>query len=218
MTLFNLINNTESLVHDEAEWIRHTPDLAVLAHDGEKGWFNGFLEDCLFTISKRLTLVRRSRSSSVLSRGGPFDFILKWSTPLLLHSIALTWPCTKAIFRNPEQARQTGQEEFHLLTQKRLDVFLRVVLTVLASILLLVPVFILFELQPSYPEEVRQKSNYQILVIFLFTLAFAASLSIFTRAKRQEVFQATAAYSAVLVIFLGNTSNVVVATNGLLDS
>ena len=123
----------------------------------------------------------------------------------------------QAIFRSSEQAIQTGDEELQILDPKRLDILLRVILTILAAALLLVPVCILFELQQSHHSEVRLKSNYQILTIFLFTLVFAASCSIFTRARRQEVFQATAAYSAVLVIFLGNTSSVVVATHGLFN-
>lgn len=82
------------------------------------------------------------------------------------------------------------------------------ILTILASALLLVPVFVLFKLQPINQAELETKSNYQILTIFLFTLFFAASCSIFTNARRQEVLTATAAYSAVLVVFLGNTSNI----------
>jgi len=74
-----------------------------------------------------------------------------------------------------------------------------------------VPVYVLFRLQPTSQAEFERKSNYQILTVFLFILAFAASCSIFTQAKRQEVFAATAAYSAVLVVFLGNASNVLLS-------
>ncbi|MDI1490157.1 MAG: hypothetical protein OHK93_001357 [Ramalina farinacea] len=178
LTLFNLIRNTESLVADEAEFIRYSPDLAALVPDDEHGLFNNFLEDAFNFVSQKLT---------------------------------------KAFFRSKEQAQQTGDEELLLVDYKRMDILLRIILTVLASSLLLIPVSILFELQPSKPSEVRRNSNYQILTIFLFTLVFAASITIFTRARRQEVFQATAAYCAVLVIFLGNTSNVVAASNGLLN-
>lgn len=66
----------------------------------------------------------------------------------------------------------------------------------LATALLLFPVFILYELESS--------AVHQILVIFAFTLAFAACCSLFTKAKKQDVFAATAAYCAVLVVFLGN--------------
>ena len=108
---------------------------------------------------------------------------------------------------------KTGDEALHLVSLDRLDNVLRAIVTILAAFLLLVPVFVLFKLQPTNKSEVERKSNYQILTIFIFTLLFSASCSIFTQAKKQEVFTATAAYSAVLVVFLGNTSNVLVATN-----
>ena len=95
----------------------------------------------------------------------------------------------------------------------RLDNVLRAVITVLAAILLVVPVIVLFRLQPINKSEIERKSHYQILTIFIFTLLFSASCSIFTQATKQEVFTATAAYSAVLVVFLGNTSNIYLATN-----
>ena len=52
-TLFNLIHSTESLVADEADFIRHSPDLASLVPGVEYGWFNSFLEDLLNLISRR---------------------------------------------------------------------------------------------------------------------------------------------------------------------
>ena len=89
---------------------------------------------------------------------------------------------------------------------------MRLVITVLAAILLLVPVFILFELQPKHRSEYKRKSTFQIVVVFVFTMLFSASCSIFTKARKQEVFAATAAYCAVLVVFLGNTSNALAAS------
>ena len=100
-----------------------------------------------------------------------------------------------------------------MVSLDRLDNVLRAVITLLAAILLLVPVFVLFKLQPVDKSEIERRSNYQILTIFIFTLLFSASCSIFTQAKKQEVFTATAAYSAVLVVFLGNTSNMYLTTD-----
>ncbi|KAL8850585.1 MAG: hypothetical protein Q9221_004455 [Calogaya cf. arnoldii] len=114
---------------------------------------------------------------------------------------------TQAIFRTKEQKIISGQEKVFLTSPYRLDIFLRVVLTVLAAILLLVPVVILFELQPTDASQIRRKGGFQILTIFLFTLLFSASCSVCTKARRQEVFTATAAYCAVLVVFLGSTLN-----------
>ena len=67
-TLFNLISNTESLAAEESEWIRHSPDLVSLVRDAEHGWFGGFLEDTLNTVSRTLT---RISSILTLSRGRP---------------------------------------------------------------------------------------------------------------------------------------------------
>lgn len=168
----NLISNTQSLVSDESDWIRHGPDLAAVGRSSEYGWLNTFLEDMLNKISMGLTM---------------------------------------KIFRSHEQRLKTGNEDLQLLSTERLDIFLQMVLTIIATVLLLAPVFALFRLQPTTQAEFRSQSNYQILTVFVFTLVFSASCSIFTKAKRQEVFTATAAYCAVLVVFLGNTSNVIMS-------
>ena len=99
------------------------------------------------------------------------------------------------------------------MSPRRLDIFLRALLTTIAAVLLLAPVIILVQLQPKEPSQVTRRNWLQIMTIFLFTLTFSASCSIFTQSRRQEVFTATAAYCAVLVVFLGNTSNVVILSN-----
>lgn len=56
-SVFNLINNTGSLVTMESDWIRNGPDLIAVAQDQEHGWLNGFLEDTLNKISRKATMV-----------------------------------------------------------------------------------------------------------------------------------------------------------------
>lgn len=114
------------------------------------------------------------------------------------------------IFRDGYRKERTGNVKVTLLSQKRLEIFLRAIFVLLTTILFLVPVFILLRLQPSYQDEVRHKENLQLVTILAFTLTFSASCSIFTKAKRQEVFMATGAYCAVLVVFLGNTQNAII--------
>ncbi|KAL8769160.1 MAG: hypothetical protein Q9209_004794 [Squamulea sp. 1 TL-2023] len=114
---------------------------------------------------------------------------------------------TQTIFRTKEQKIVTGQENVSLISPYRLDIFLRVVLTILAPVLLLVPVVILFELQPADATQVHRKGGFQILTIFFFTVLFSGACSVVTKARRQEVFSASAAYCAVLVVFLGSTLN-----------
>ena len=55
----NLILNTQSLVSDESDWIRHGPDLAALGRGAEHGWLNTFLEDALNKISRRATMASK---------------------------------------------------------------------------------------------------------------------------------------------------------------
>jgi hypothetical protein len=54
------------------------------------------------------------------------------------------------------------------------------------------------------------KSNRAILaaigVLMVFTLLFAAAMSLLTKARRHELFAATAAYCAVLVVFIGSSN------------
>lgn len=52
-----LIHNTESLVYDEADWIREGTDLAALGCAADRGWLNTFLENTLNTISRTATRV-----------------------------------------------------------------------------------------------------------------------------------------------------------------
>ena len=56
-SVFNMINNTGSLVTMERDWIRNGPDLIAVAQDQEHGWVNGFLEDTLNKISRKATMV-----------------------------------------------------------------------------------------------------------------------------------------------------------------
>ena len=41
-------------------------------------------------------------------------------------------------------------------------------------------------------------------VLIVFTLLFSAAMSLLTKAKRHELFAASAAYCAVLVVFITN--------------
>ncbi len=128
--------------------------------------------------------------------------------------IEYTSNSSQKIFRSQPQHEQSGHNSaIRLLSPRRLDIFLRTILTIIAAVLLLAPVIILVQLQPNEPSQVARKNWLQTMTIFLFTLVFSGSCSMFTRATRQEVFTATAAYCAVLVVFLANTSNVIVISN-----
>ncbi|OCL11263.1 hypothetical protein AOQ84DRAFT_386949 [Glonium stellatum] len=96
-------------------------------------------------------------------------------------------PCklTRVFFIEPRARRSTEEHLVRLWSKSRIDTFVRLIITFLAVVLLMAPVVVLFEGTSSGPVK--------IIIILVFTLFFSAALSIFTRAKRHEVFAATAA-------------------------
>lgn len=56
-SVYNMINDTQSQISAESEWIRQREDLAALGHGAEHGWFSGFVEDMLNKVSVRLSMV-----------------------------------------------------------------------------------------------------------------------------------------------------------------
>jgi hypothetical protein len=93
--------------------------------------------------------------------------------------------CLKRIFISKRDRTSTSDKLVRLYSKKRIDVFSRLIITILAVILLMAPVIALFC--------TKEKGSMKILIIFLFTMAFSVALSLCTRAKRHEVFAATAA-------------------------
>ncbi|KAL1597861.1 hypothetical protein SLS60_008348 [Paraconiothyrium brasiliense] len=74
----------------------------------------------------------------------------------------------------------------------------------LTAVLLVLPVLICYILVTN----VGGSKGYFgcIAILFLFTLIFACSMAFYSKAKRHEVLAATAAYCAVIVVFLGNAA------------
>jgi len=70
-------------------------------------------------------------------------------------------------------------------------------------VLLIVPVYILFHVTDGQSDTPGMEGTC-IGVLVISTLIFSAGVRLFSRAKRHEVFAASAAYCAVLVVFIGN--------------
>ena len=107
-------------------------------------------------------------------------------------SQALNLTVADAIFRTKEQRIKTGSQSYlTMVSPARFDAFLRATLMIFAAASLLIPVLIPFELQPENQSQVRSRSKYQVLIIFLFTLAASAFCSFFITVRKKEVFTAT---------------------------
>jgi len=79
------------------------------------------------------------------------------------------------------------------------------VMTLIVLILLIIPIISLYKVT-SAGRSTATIDAMGILVVFV--LLFSVTMGLVTKAKRHELFAASAAYAAVLVVFLGNLGNV----------
>lgn len=80
-SLYNLIHSSESLAQSESEWVYYLDDLAALANDFERGWFNGFVEDTMKRISRTATNVC-------------FQFTIQFIKDLLIRTVHILYEKT----------------------------------------------------------------------------------------------------------------------------
>ncbi|CZR70171.1 uncharacterized protein PAC_20072 [Phialocephala subalpina] len=93
-----------------------------------------------------------------------------------------------------------------LYSHRRIDVMVTVVVLMIMSLLLVVPVYVLWHL--SQGTATNSSTSVTIIVLLIFTLVFSTILLKFTKAQRHEILAAAAAYCAVLVVFIGNVKQI----------
>lgn len=111
--------------------------------------------------------------------GGWFDGILEDTLSMLPR------PLARAILSSSSDRKKTDDEYVCLYSKYRVDILVRLLLTIVTVMLLMAPTAVLF----LVPEHAVVK----LVVIVVFTLLFSAALGVFTKAKRHEMFAATAA-------------------------
>jgi hypothetical protein len=92
---------------------------------------------------------------------------------------------TRLLFTSGDQRRKSADPYIKYYSKYRIDLLVRIVICLLAVALLVVPVVLL----SCIPES----NVLKIMVLLGFTLFFCICISVFTKAKRHEVFAATAA-------------------------
>lgn len=92
----------------------------------------------------------------------------------------------------------------HYFSPSRIEKLVGVIITMIIFILLILPVVAMYRLT-SIGE--RNSTFDAVGVLVVFTLLFSAAMSLLTKAQRHELFAASAAYCAVLVVFISNFSN-----------
>lgn len=151
---------------DEMQFIQHPGDFVALADSQEGGWFDAFIEDCLAKVPKDLARVRF------------FYLLLPIIADIFTEAI-------QKIFSGPEELAKSDDAYVHLYSRYRIDILVRMILTIITVVLLVVPTTILYE--------VSGQAGLRIGLIMLFTLLFSMALGVLTKAKRHEMFAATAA-------------------------
>jgi hypothetical protein len=126
-------------------------------------------------------------------------------------------------FRTPELRAKTSNEYISFYSSTRIDKLVNILITFVIFILLVIPVVTLYHLTStsaisnlaqlagdgaSVPTSAVDAYNHDLFnavgVLIVFTLLFSAAMSLLTKAARHELFAASAAYCAILVVFIGN--------------
>jgi ABC-type transport system involved in cytochrome bd biosynthesis fused ATPase/permease subunit len=107
-------------------------------------------------------------------------------------------------FTTPELKAKSDDELMRYYSPARVEKLVGIFITLIIFALLILPVIAMYKLT-SIGHGNSTVNAVGLLVVF--TLLFSAAMSLLTKAKRHELFAASAAYCAVLVVFISNFSN-----------
>ncbi|KAK0309585.1 hypothetical protein LTR82_015073 [Friedmanniomyces endolithicus] len=167
-----------------------------------RNWFDAqkplVMEDRNFIQRKEdLVTLRDGRESA------SFDEVVERSL-LGLDQFLSSWchcQVIKRIFITEELRNKTDNIRINYYAPRRVEALVNLIITAIIFTLLVVPVVLLCEMAEAGGTTTPFES---IGVLVVFTLLFGLAMSALTSAKRQELFAASAAYCAVLVVFVSN--------------
>jgi hypothetical protein len=136
----------------------------------------------------------------------------------------LKGPPLQKYFRTPELRAKTENTYISFYSTTRIDKLINILITFVIFVLLVIPVITMYHLtstssmesvavqgansNSTIVAEAHDKDNRNTFnavgVLIVFTLLFSAAMSLLTKAARHELFAASAAYCAILVVFIGN--------------
>ena len=101
-----------------------------------------------------------------------------------------------------ELKAKTSEDSVIYYDPDRVDKLGNLIIMAIIFVLLVLPVLALYR-----TSSIGQTSPFAAIgLLMVFTLVFGGAMSSLTRATRQELFAACAAYCAVLVVFISNFS------------
>jgi len=116
-------------------------------------------------------------------------------------------PVTR-MFSSADIRLKTKNPSLYYFSKDRISVLVTALITLFILLLLVLPIYALYKLSSSSgsssSSSLTSNSNAACIgVLIVATLVFSAILSLFTKARRHEILGASAAYCAVLVVFIG---------------
>ena len=107
------------------------------------------------------------------------------------------------MFCTDDLLRKTSDKKLYYFSPNRVSKLVNLMITTVILALLAAPVLSMYHLS----SQKTSKTVFEAIgVLMIFTMLFAAAMSLLTKAKRHELFAASAAYCAVLVVFIGSTN------------
>lgn len=107
----------------------------------------------------------------------------------------------QTLFTTPELRAKTNNKCIYYYSAERIEKLVGLLITLIIFILLVLPVVAMYRLTCIGN---RNSTFDAVGILVVFTLLFSAAMSLLTKAKRHELFAASAAYCAVLVVFISN--------------
>ncbi|KAL6707392.1 hypothetical protein ACN47E_004171 [Coniothyrium glycines] len=187
--------NEKPLMDSEMDSIRSKEDIVSLSNGREWAMFDSGVESVIHSIDGALGKVFRTKT-----------------------------PPLERYFRTPELQAKTTNAYISLYSSTRIDKLVNVLITFVIFCLLVIPVVTMYQLtstnthteadpsgnrttvaQVQTEVKISSRDTFNAVgVLIVFTLLFSAAMSLLTRAARHELFAASAAYCAILVVFIGN--------------
>lgn len=128
------------------------------------------------------------RARPTIEKGGLENMLASYST----------WPCFRGIYEFLsllDTSARSSDPRVKILRPSRLVAVSRALTTLLAVATLVVPIGVLYAVQPI---------PIRLCIITAFTTIFSSALCWLTSSRNYEIFSATAAYCAVMVVFVGS--------------
>lgn len=173
--------NTKPLMDAEMDSVRSKEDIVSISTGRERAAFDGGVEKMIGQVD---------------------GAIQKWFN--------LKQPPLLKYFRTPELAAKTVNTDVSLYSATRIDKMVNIFITFVIFVLLIVPIVTMYQLTSSITIEgntpaANSRNTFNAVgVLIVFTLLFSSCMSVLTKAARHEMFAASAAYCAILVVFIGN--------------